>query len=214
MHRNGRLHRGRTMPIEKLGATPDYDEEAVSSFIINPDNAFSGKSYLGLIEDDDKWLGVIPIDKGWWRRYQGILIDSDGEGGISLRLPIGVFGTSWLREQTSEASQFSTHNHDPELSPTLGRRAWGLLLSDAGLSPKIANKKKGAYDNDFFTARMQYGAIPLNNYKDYILDWDDGSVTYPRVFLNKEQAAKIKASPNKELLGDVQQILLLRQREG
>ena len=45
---------------------------------------------------------------------------------MTLALPLSVRWSRWSIEVTDDHSPFSTHEHDPDLPPSYGRRCWGL----------------------------------------------------------------------------------------
>ncbi|MHB9131954.1 MAG: hypothetical protein ACYDBB_12840 [Armatimonadota bacterium] len=181
------------------GATPDKPFKG-----INPDNCwgFVPHSYIGLFTAAEQkaagaygrypMAGFVPLHKGDWRRYNNVEIWSDG-ADLRMRLPIGAHPASWLTEVASDTSPMSTHEHDPALPATYGRRIWGLQL--AAPAAKLTYHGEGP----FFSSRALYGIVGLDRYKDYTLAWQDGKVTYPRVFIKPEQLDKyrqaMQASP-------------------
>jgi hypothetical protein len=89
---------------------------------------------------------------------------------------------NWQQDSASVSSPFSTHSIDPQVPPTLGRRAWGLMLSQVRLPTEegAAAFFAGSYRvreetfsrlPPFSRGRSVYGIVTLDQYKDYILDW-------------------------------------------
>ncbi|GAF79404.1 unnamed protein product, partial [marine sediment metagenome] len=112
-----------------------------------------------------------------WRRMNGVEVHAAGPGDVRLRFPMSVRHTSWRKEITSETSPFSMQEHEQGLPLTYARRSWGLLLDRPALN---YTKRSGP----FYQARLLYGQIGLDRYKDFVLDWPDRKVAYPRVFMD------------------------------
>jgi hypothetical protein len=91
-----------------------------------------------------------------------------------------------LNEPRSDVSPFSCHEHDPALPTTYGRRVWALVLTPPAMTSDKLQGGAGVGN----AVRIYYGVAGLDRYKDYILDWPDTKVTYPRVFTTPEWQAK------------------------
>ncbi|HUS46571.1 MAG TPA: hypothetical protein VM098_00515 [Phycisphaerae bacterium] len=183
--RNGSPDSGQTSSLDSFGPTPT---PITSRWAINPDNAWGPRTYFGLLgRDRIQMAGMIPLSKGQWRRYNAIVIQTPDSRQFALRFPIGVCDASWTVESTSGNSPFSTHQHDPALPPTLGRRQWGLMLAPPARSGFDLGKSGRCG-----SARMLYGCPPLDTYKDYVLDWPDKKAGYPRGFQDAKTIASFR----------------------
>jgi hypothetical protein len=108
---------------------------------------------------------------------------------------------------------FSSEEIDPSLPQSLGRRMWSLVLGPKpGL--KAAKVQKDGKEVELQLPdpdrldlyRGYYGFISLDQYKDWILAWQEKDLPRPRAVATPESLAKIKANldrwPGKELLKD------------
>lgn len=186
--------KNKIIPLASLGATP---EPIQSPWIIIPDSAwYSPLTMLGVFSSADQAtdsnrypvVGCVPLNKGDWRRTIGIDVHTPDSKQLSLHLPMTLRQASWLREVTSETSPFSVLEHENGLPTTYGRRIWGLQLAHPALTRLGDDKVRGP----LALARLLYGLISLDRYKDYILEWPDGKPTYPRVFLKPERIGKLR----------------------
>lgn len=128
---------------------------------------------------------VAPLHKGRWRRANSLPVFVKG-GQVRVHFPMAVKQTSWLVEPRSDVSAFSCHEHDPALPPTHGRRVWALVLAP----PTITSEQLQGAAGTGNSVRIYYGVVGLDRYKDYVLDWPDSGVKYPRVFTTPEWLAK------------------------
>jgi hypothetical protein len=157
---------------------------------------------------------VAPLHKGAWRRANSIPVYVKG-GAVTVRFPMDVAPISWQNEPASDVSPFSCHEHDPTLPATFGRRVWALVLAKPTLL--VNGYGEGKTSGIGYAVRVLYGLVGLDRYKDFILDWPDTGVTYPRVFttpegLKKSQAAApispaVKTSGGGSLLQNIQYIM-------
>jgi hypothetical protein len=128
---------------------------------------------------------VAPLHKGQWRRAASLPVFVK-DGQVRVTFPLAVKRTSWLAEPRSDVSPFSCHEHDPALPATHGRRVWALVLAP----PAITSKDFQGGDGVGNAVRITYGVVGLDRYKDYVLDWPDTGVAYPRVFTTPAWLAK------------------------
>jgi len=183
---NGGVDRGRVRPLEELKKKP-------LQYLV-PDNAWGPLSQLGLFNEADQkdkpetytMAGIVPLHKGHWRRMNGIQVHSSGPEDVRLRFPLSVRYASWKKEVTSETSPFSTQEHMPGRSKTGGRRIWGLALSRPALDCGVKNL------GPFYQLRLLYGVVGLDRYKDFVLDWPEGEVTYPRLYRKAESLTEYR----------------------
>lgn len=181
---NGQVDAGRVEPLENLTKKP--------SWYLVPDNAWGPLSQLGLFAESAKqaspaaypMAGIVPLHKGDWRHMNGIEIQSSGLQDVRARFPMSRRNASWLREVTSETSPFSMQEHEPGVALTYGRRHWGLVLA----APARTCKAEGDREcGPFYQARLFYGVVGLDRYKDFITEWADAGATYPRLYLKADQ---------------------------
>lgn len=183
---NGQVDAGRVEPLANLAKKP--------AWYLIPDSAWGPLSQLGLFAESARqaspaaypMAGIVPLHKGDWRRMNGIEIQSAGPQAVRARFPMSVRHASWLREVTSETSPFSMQEHEPGLPRTYGRRHWGLVLAPPALTCRAeGNRECGP----FYQARLFYGVVGLDRYKDYVLAWPDSGAAYPRLYLQADQLA-------------------------
>ena len=185
-----------TAAITTLGVTPDPIKPAW--FIIPDSSWYAPRTMLGVFNAADRAantngypvVGFVPLNKGDWRRAIGIEIHTPDSKQINLHLPMTLRHASWLREVTSETSPFSCLEHENELPTTYGRRVWGLVLAHP--VTRGLGMARGTPRGPLATARLLYGIIGLDRYKDYQLEWADGKPTYPRVFLKPDQIPQLR----------------------
>ncbi len=111
----------------------------------DPNNPLSGPN-----------LAFVPLFVGSWRRTMAINAWHKDGTGIVLALPISVRRIRWSLDIADDFSPFSTHEHDPDLPETYGRRVWGLYVGD-----RVQE------------AQARFGYIGLDRYKDWIVDLPD-----------------------------------------
>ncbi len=174
---------------------------------IHHDSCWGGKyvSYYGIQnagERKAKPAGyalamVAPLHKGAWRRANSLPVFVKS-GQVRVLFPMDVAPLSWQHEPGSDVSPFSCHEHDPSLPATYGRRVWGLVLAHPAM---VVDPPQGLGSKCLgYSVRNLYGTVGLDRYKDFVLDWPDGNVTYPRVFITpagvKKYRAAVKADPD------------------
>lgn len=204
---NGGVDQGRFMPLERLGMTP---QPMSSKFSLTPGNAWGVQSHLGLTRSAEAellkpgaqpaegaqtpWVvGFAPLHKGDWRRLITVEIRRQNENDLRLGLPMTLRQADWIRDCASETSPFGFKKHDPNLPATYGRRVWGLVLGLTNLRPKVEARKGPA--KPIMAARLLYGVVGLDRYKDFILDWDtDEAVAYPRVFISQDKLEQYRGT--------------------
>jgi hypothetical protein len=140
---------------------------------------------------------VAPLHKGDWRRANAMPVYVEG-GRVRVCFPLDVAAISWRNEPGSDSSAFSTHEHDPALPATYGRRVWGLVLAHPTL---VVAPDKGLGSTCLgYSVRNLYGTVGLDRYKDFVTEWPAGDVTYPRVFITpgelEKYLAAVKADPD------------------
>lgn len=136
-------------------------------------------------------IAVCPWHVGVWRRTMSLTAWHDpGGGGVQVALPISVRASRWYLDLADDQSPFSTHEHDPGLPASYGRREWALAF--------------GA--DDIVNARIDSGYVGLDRYKDWTLDWpeDRAKATYPRAYATPAILARLRKGldthPEKDLL--------------
>ena len=187
---NGEVDHGHVEPLEKLKDKP--------SWYLVPDSAWGAPiSQLGLFNAaaqqadpaGSPLAGVVPLHKGDWRHMNALEIQSTGAADVRVRFPMSRRYASWLREVTSETSPFSMQEHEPGQSLTYSRRHWGLVLAKPA---RTCQGESGKAIGPFYQARLFYGVVGLDRYKDFVLDWPDSDVKYPRLYLAAADVEKYK----------------------
>ena len=134
---------------------------------------------------------VAPLHKGAWRRANSIPVYVK-DGDVRVRFPMDVAPISWLNEPGSDVSPFSCHEHDPSLPTTYGRRVWALVLAQPTL--KVIGYNNPAVSGVGYSVRLLYGMVGLDRFKDFVLSWPDGKVTYPRLLITPAQVPQYRAA--------------------
>lgn len=126
---------------------------------------------------DGRNIGITLLHAGAWRRANALHTWYDEEAGLVVSLPLGVRPMRWSIDMADDFSPFSTHEHDPGLPETYGRRQWGLMVG-----------------NGIATAQARYGYIGLDRYKDWTLEWPDtaGTEAYPGGFFDAGHVQRIR----------------------
>jgi len=123
-------------------------------------------------------IAFIPLHMGSWRRGMATPGWFKQNTGVEISLPVSVRYSRWTEEVTDDHSPFSTHEHDPGLKESYGRREWALFV---GQKPDAA--------------LIQYGHIGLNRYKDWIVDYPEGPQAkdaYPGSFFRQDYLDRMK----------------------
>ncbi len=178
------------VPYDRVAATKPMDPptgkpgEAPAYFIPEPGLACLGNLRTGVqMWDGDQpgtgnTIAFIPLHMGAWRRGMATPGWFKQGTGVQVSLPISARYSRWTLEVTDDHSPFSTHEHDPGLKESYGRREWALY---AGQKP--------------VDALIQYGHIGLNRYKDWIIDYPEGPAAknaYPGSFFRADYMARMK----------------------
>lgn len=132
-------------------------------------------------------VGVTPLHNGFWRRAMDLEVARSGRDQVILRLPMTRTSPRWV-----ETSPFCVATHEPNKPYTYARRQWGLVLGALPV-PVMAGFGK-AVACRAYQARLTYGTVGLDRYKDYILDWPDSKLSYPRAFVRVGQIGKYRAA--------------------
>lgn len=137
--------------------------------------------------------GVVVLRKGEWRRVNVLEVQTVTPADVRVRFPMSARDAAWPRDTASASSPFCSLSLDPAVSRTYGRRHWGLMLSQVRLpkeegalaftEPAYKGTKDEMYSRmtPFARARALYGNVTLDQYKNYILDWPESGVKYPRL---------------------------------
>ena len=137
---------------------------------------------------DSPYVGFMSQHSGAWR----LVTPAQGEihwgkdRSVELRLPLNPY------MQGEPMNPFSTAEIDPDVPRTLGRRHWGLVLEAR------PTQEDGKFDTaPHYLYRRYHGSISLNDYKDWVLEWPDRKLSYPRVLGDKKSLARLKANVEK-----------------
>jgi len=199
---------GSVGPMEAFTSKPQWR--------MGVDNANLG--HLGFFRKEDQaakpngypMAGVVLMNRGEWRRATGLQVLAPKPDDVRVRFPMTAREANWQQDSGSVSSPFSTHSIDPQVPPTLGRRAWGLMLSqvrlptEEGAAAFFAGPHKVREDTfsrlpPFSRGRSVYGIVTLDQYKDYVLDWPEGQVTYPRLGKSGQGVTRDLSATTKEL---------------
>ncbi len=140
-------------------------------------------------------VGITPLHNGFWRRAMDLEIARPGPAQATLLLPMTRTPPRWV-----ESSPFCVAPQDPTRPYTYARRQWGLVLG--ALPVTILARQGDSSSCRTYQARLTYGTVGLDRYKDYILEWPlDGAPgrpeakpSYPRVFVKADQIKKYRAA--------------------
>ncbi|MBS3764229.1 MAG: hypothetical protein KGZ25_13105, partial [Planctomycetes bacterium] len=180
-HKFSQYMKNKKKAARKKSTSPRPDPTKPMETMFFLDNMVPGGKWGGekgglRVSKGDAGVGVIPLHVGSWRRAMTLNVWGDENGNATVGLPLDPRWVWWQYDRTDERSPFSTHEHDPELKKTYARREWGLYF---GSSPAGVQR--------------QYGHIGLNEYKNWIIDWEtEEPVSYPRAFFTPEIVKQIK----------------------
>ncbi len=155
---------------------------------------------------------VAPLHKGDWRRSPSLPVYVQ-QGVVRVQFPMATWPASWLNEPRSDFSPFSCHEHDPAHPVTYGQRVWALVLAPPAL-PVTGYANRTTTNAVGYGVRTLYGVVGLDRYKNFMLEWPDTRVTYPRVFTTPEWLARpaqgelpvIKGSTGRDLQATINYI--------
>ena len=182
---------GTEIDFGSIEALPNITKQA--QWRMSVDNGMLGHLGFSCKSNNTSMAGVVLLRKGDWRRVNILEVQVVKPDDVRVRFPMSARNPVWQRDSGSVSSPFSMHSLDPEVAATYGRRHWGLQLApvhlpkEEGAAAFFGPAYKGFADQaykklpPFSRARSLYGIIPLDHYKDYILDWPDTKVAYPRL---------------------------------
>jgi hypothetical protein len=158
-----------------------YGADRISVFgLFRAADTHAGPDYPG--------VGITPLHNGFWRRAMNLELARPSPGQVTLLLPMTRTTPVWV-----ETSPFCVAPQDPSKPYTYARRQWGLVLG--ALPTPILAQYGNAPACRTYQARLTYGTVGLDRYKDYILDWPaDPTLSYPRVFVKAGQIPKYRAA--------------------
>lgn len=140
----------------------------------------SGAHYFGLADSRQlagnpkaPFVAVVPLHAGTWRSMH-----------MWFRLP-QQFPELWthrddvtiqwpLRPQPHPNTMLHTGEFDPQSPLTQMRRVWALVAGPM------------QYHATLYPLRQREGHVTLDNYKDWVLEWGGGGVSYPRLVIRRE----------------------------
>ena len=197
---------GTEIDFGSIEALPNFTKQA--QWRMSVDNGLLGHLGFTCKSNNTSLAGVVLLRKGDWRRVNVLEVQVVQPDDVRVRFPMSARDMTWQRDSGSVSSPFSMHSLDPEVAPTYGRRHWGLQLApvhlpkEEGAAAFFGPAYKGFADQaykklpPFSRARSLYGIITLDHYKDYILDWPDTQVAYPRLARIGGSAGGTAPSPN------------------
>ncbi len=132
------------------------------------------------------FLGVIPMHAGNWRgntQPGRIMVFTHG---------VGDFDISWpLMAEPYPKSLLHTGEFDPAVSESFMRRQWALMAGPA------------RYHKSLYQFRSYDGHINLDDYKDWVVDWDSDGTTYPRLVFGPDDVERLRPTLDEHPGGDV-----------
>lgn len=168
---------------------------------IFPTGDWGGKAqWYGIFADREAsspFVGIMTMHTGAWRlpdqSLSSVCWTKSGKVLAKMRTSINLNG--------NPQNPFSTAESDLSLPQTLGRRVWALVLGPRP-APEMTVKGRDGKDVvekklDYRTLdlyRSYYGFINLDDYKDWILSWNDAKLPRPRVYSAPELLARLKAN--------------------
>ncbi len=176
---------GTTLPLADFKASflmnaGAYGANRISVFgLFRAADAKAGEAYAG--------VGVTPLHNGFWRRAMDLELTRPSAAQVTLFLPMTRTSPRWV-----ETSPFCVAPQDPSKPYTYARRQWGLVLG--ALPVPILAHAGDAPACRTYQARLTYGTVGLDRYKDYILEWPDTKPLYPRVFVKAGQVQQYRTA--------------------
>jgi hypothetical protein len=132
-------------------------------------------------------VGVTPLHNGFWRRAMDLHLVRPQPDQVTMLLPMTRTPPAWV-----ETSPFCVPPNEPGKPYTYARRQWGLVL---GPLPAVIPAKRGETNAcRTYQARLTYGNIGLDRYKDFILEWPGAKKTDESAVSKADNDAAITAS--------------------
>ena len=161
---------------------------------LQPSGAYGDMmSQLGLFNEADAkakpdaytMVGLVPLHQGHWRRVATLDLLAPAPGQVKMQLPMTRTPPLWV-----ETSPFCVITHENELPYTYARRVWALVLAKPALEAKDTGNQP---IKPFYAARVFYGVVGLDRYKDYVTTWPSKMPSYPRGLFDADDVAKTNA---------------------
>ena len=136
------------------------------------------------------FVGVMTLHSGAWRlpdqSISPIMWTKSGQVLVKFRTSINLNG--------APQNPFGTPEIDPSLPQTLGRRMWALVL---GTRPGVKADRTTPDPTQLDFYRNYYGFLNLDDYKDWVLDWNAQPLPGPRIYGTPDSIQRLKANLNR-----------------
>lgn len=118
-----------------------------------------------VLEPGGDAVGLAGLDTAAWRNMMSLRLETGRAGELVLRMPIQVYEQNWPIDGLSRHSPNYT-GATRGVPETTARRSWGIMLSRA-------EDEKTALLESLFRRIARLDALPLDEVKDWTLDWPD-----------------------------------------
>ncbi|MCX5659283.1 MAG: hypothetical protein NTW19_06115 [Planctomycetota bacterium] len=120
---------------------------------------------MRVVEPGKESIGVAGLRTGQWRNPMSLRLATTGKGDLLLRLPLQSYDQGWNSDGFGRYSQNYT-GKTVGVPATTARRSYGIMISPA-------EDEKQAELSSLFAAAERLGAHPLDDVKDWTLEWPD-----------------------------------------
>lgn len=117
------------------------------------------------VEPGKEAIGFVAMDTPYWRNQMSLRFQTNTDGELVAALPLQVYGQGWETDGYGRTSPNAT-GRTTEVPPTTARRSYGIMLT-------AAEDETQARLGSLLRASTKVGAWPLDEVKDWILDWPD-----------------------------------------
>jgi len=129
--------------------------------------SWSARAGVGIrfIEPGKDAVGFVSVHTPAWRNQMALRFRVNTAGQVIAGLPLQVYEQGWETDGYGRTSPNAT-GRTTEVPPTTARRVYGIMLTPA---EDEAQGKLGS----LLRASAKVGAWPLDEVKDWVLDWPD-----------------------------------------
>ncbi len=120
---------------------------------------------IRFVEPGKDAVGFVSVHTPSWRNQMSLRFRVNTAGELMASLPLQVYSQSWETDGYGRYSPNAT-GRTTEVPDSTARRSYGIMLS-------AAEDEKQARLGSLLRASAKVGAWPLDEVKDWVLDWPD-----------------------------------------
>ena len=117
------------------------------------------------VEPGKDAVGVISVHTPSWRNQMAIRFRATSAGAVQMCLPLQVYDQAWDTDGYGRTSP-NASGRTTDVPANTARRSYGIMLT-------AAESEKPVVLGSLLRASAKFGAWPLDEVKDWILDWPD-----------------------------------------